>query len=52
MFVSHVIKGEGASVPPLEPGQWVLKGHPERLICDPFSLGDTVGRCFILTQKM
>ena len=40
--VSHVT-GRGSSVPSLEPGQYVLKGHPERLIDTPFSLGDTVG---------
>lgn len=50
MGVSRVTGGE-SSVPPLEPGQYVLKGHPERLIGTPFSLGDMVGMFSCLPGK-
>ena len=39
--VSHVT-GRESSVPSLEPGQYVLKGHSERLIDTPFSLGKEI----------
>lgn len=48
--VSHVT-GRESSVPSLEPGQYVLKGHSERLIDTPFSLGDMGGTFSFLPRK-
>lgn len=42
----HVIKGEKASELHLKLGSGLWKAHLERLICAPFSLGDTVGMGF------